>query len=229
MIKNETYKARRGNKLFIELSHGNKKLKENARVSFLVWNIPAVITCPFRTPHCEGACYARKAENQYPTTCIPARQRHFEMSKQDDFVERMIYTIETELDRPKHRGKKVVFRIHESGDFYNRAYAEKWLAIMRHFEGVKNLVFVAYTKSVVYFDGLELPENFKLLASVWDDTTVANWDIIKNNNFRIYTAYTEEALQVAIASGFSHCPCDDCANCGKCWNDFTNHIACLIH
>lgn len=226
--KRVTIKERENNPLFIKLSHGNKKLRENSRVSFLVWNIPAVITCPYRTPHCEGACYARKAENAYPT-CLPSRKRHFEISRGADFVQRMTYTIETELDRPKNKNKMVVFRIHESGDFYNRDYVEKWLMIMRHFEDVKNLVFVAYTKSVVFFDGVTLPENFQLLASVWDDTSVDNWEIITRNNFRIYTAYNAPALELAIASGFAFCPCNDCGTCGKCWNNFTSHIACKIH
>ena len=228
MIKNETFKSRTENKLFIELSHGNKKLRSNTRVSFLVWNLPAVVTCPHATDQCKTFCYAKKAEKAYPT-CLPSRQRHFDISRGADFVTRMIYTIETELQRPKNKTRKVVFRIHESGDFYNRDYAEKWLSIMRHFENVDNLIFVAYTKSVVFFDGVELPKNFRILASVWSDTSVENLDVIKKNNFRIYTAYSKQALAVAVASGFSFCPCEDCATCGKCWNDFTNHIACEIH
>lgn len=228
MIKNETIKSRTENKLFIELSHGNKKLRSNTRVSFLVWNLPAVVTCPHATDECKTFCYARKAEKAYPS-CLPSRKRHFEMSKQGDFIQRMIYTIQVELERPKNKNKKIVFRIHESGDFYNRDYVDKWLVIMNHFSHVDNLVFVAYTKSVCFFDGYKLPENFRLLASVWSDTTVANLDVIKKNNFRIYTAYNKPALDVALASGFSFCPCKDCATCGKCWNDFTNHIACEIH
>lgn len=226
--KKETIKSRTENPLYIGLSKGNKKLKDNERVSFLIWNIPAVITCPYRTVLCEHFCYALKAEIQYPD-CKPCRMRHFEISKQADFAARMIYTIETELMRPKNKNKNVVFRIHESGDFYNKAYVEKWLVIMNHFSDVKNLVFVAYTKSVRFFDGLALPDNFKLLASVWNDTKQSNLDIIARNNYRIYTAYAGEDLKKAIENGFSKCGCADCAKCGKCWNDFTYHICCEIH
>ena len=202
---------------------------ENERISFLIWNLPAVITCPDATAHCILECYARKAEIQYKDSCTLSRQGHFVMSKQADFVDRMTWTIETELKRPKNKGKKIVFRIHESGDFYNRDYVESWLSIMRNFEGVDNIIFVAYTKSVRFFDGVALPHNFKLLASVWDDTKQENLEIIRRNNYRIYTAYEGADLENALNAGYSKCGCKDCAKCGKCWNDFTYHIACEIH
>lgn len=224
----KTYKARTENALYIALSHGNKKLVPNARISFLIWNLPAVMTCPYATEHCKKACYALKAERNYPD-CLPSRKNHFDISRGSDFVLRMIFTISAELDRPVNKNKKVVFRIHESGDFYNAEYTDKWLEIMRYFENDKRIVFVAYTKSVKYFDGLELPDNFRLLASVWDDTTPENLEIIRWNNFRIYTAYAGEDLENALKAGYAHCPCDNCGTCGLCWNNYTNNICCEIH
>ena len=86
-------------------TNGNKKLRNTENVRFLIWNLPAVKTCPFRTPHCEKACYARKAERVYPQVA-PSRERNFEASQRADFIENMIYTIETELTRKKYAGKK---------------------------------------------------------------------------------------------------------------------------
>ena len=129
-----TYKARCQHAYFIALSHGNNKLKGNARVSFLIWNIPAVITCPFATDHCIEFCYARKSEKMYPDV-LPSRQEHFEITRDDQFVARMIYTICVELDRPINKNKKVVFRIHESGDFYNMAYVKKMARNYNLFQG----------------------------------------------------------------------------------------------
>ena len=174
----KTWTARKQSEFYLGLSHGNLKLKENKRVGFLVWNIPAVITCPFRTDHCTECCYALKAEIQHTNTCKPARARHF---------------------------------------------------VMDHFKDNDNIVFVAYTKSVKYFDGVKIPDNMRLLASVWDDTTAENLEIIKRNNFRIYTAYAGELLENALKSGFSFCPCKDCGSCGKCWNNYINNVACQIH
>lgn len=229
LTENKTYKARTMSPYFVSLSHGNKKLKENARVAFLVWNIPAVTTCPYRTAHCEALCYALKAENQYTKSCRPARQRNFELSRAADFVTSMIFTIYAELDRPANKDKKIVFRIHESGDFYNKQYVSAWLEIINHFSEDPRITFVAYTKSVVFFDGIDIPNNLNLLASVWDDTKESNLEIIRRNNFRIYTAFSKEDMQSAINSGFSFCPCKDCGSCGKCWNNFINNVACEIH
>ena len=224
----KTCKARENNELYINLSDGNKKLVQNSNISFLIWSIPAVITCPFRTALCEKFCYAKKAETAYPDV-LPARMRNLEISKSSDFVLRMIYTISVELERPKNKGKKIVFRIHESGDFYNLEYAKKWLEIMRYFEKDNRIVFVAYTKSVTYFDGVEIPKNFKLLASVWNDTTEKNLEIIARNNYKIYTAFKCEEMKKALKDGFVKCRCKDCATCGKCWNKSQKNICCEIH
>ena len=227
--KFKTCKARENSGYYLTLSKGNKKLKSNNRVAFLIWNLPAVITCPFRTHLCGDVfCYALKAERAYPT-CKPSRLKHLEQSKQDEFVLKMIFTIETELARPCNKGKKVVFRIHESGDFYSLAYAQKWLAIADYFKDDQRIVFVAYTKSVAFFDGVKLPANFCLLASVWADTTEKNLAIIKRNNFRIYTAYKGAELDNALKNGFTKCRCDNCAGCGLCWNNYVSNIACEIH
>ena len=223
-----TIKSREENELYITLSNGNKKLASNDQISFLIWNIPAKITCPCATKECIKFCYAGKAEAQYPD-CLPSRMTHFEMSKQENFVDRMIYTIDTELMRPSNKTRKIVFRIHESGDFYNKVYVEKWLKIMNHYKNNNKIVFVAYTKSVRFFDGLTLPKNFRLLASVWSDTKEENLEIIRNNNYRIYTAFNAEAMKQARKDGFSVCRCEDCATCGKCWNNRYKNIACEIH
>ena len=73
--------------------NGNKKLINTDTVRFMIWNIPAVVTCPFATEHCKHFCYARKAERVYPQV-LPAREKNLEESKSEDFVANMIYTIE---------------------------------------------------------------------------------------------------------------------------------------
>jgi hypothetical protein len=39
----------------------------------------------------------------------------------------MIYTIEKRLNSKAFNGRKAIFRIHESGDFYNVGYTRKWI------------------------------------------------------------------------------------------------------
>lgn len=202
------------------VSNGNKKLVSNSETRFVVWNLPAVTTCPYRTAMCEKACYALKAERVYPG-CRPSRERNFEESRKEDFVDRMTYTILKV--RKASNAKTVVVRIHESGDFYNKEYAEKWLAIINACKG-ENIKFIAYTKSFPYFDGIDLPKAFALRASVWADTKKEHLETISRNNWNIYTAVE----RFEVGDSFTRCRCADCATCGKCWKNYKD-IRCEIH
>ena len=211
--------------------NGNKKLRNTDKVRFMIWNLPAVKTCPFRTEMCEKSCYARKAERVYPSV-LPSRERNYNDSLQADFVDRMIYTIEKELATKKYKGKLTVFRIHESGDFYNLEYTEKWVRIAEYFENNPNIVFLAYTKSIIYFltAGLHIPNNLIVRASIWKDTDIKLTEL-SNKYFPIYTALTAEDMETERKNGhkFTVCECSDCANCCYCWNKSEKDIICKIH
>lgn len=213
---------------------GNRKLKNNNSVRFIIWNLPAQKTCPFATEHCKKFCYAKKAERVYPQV-FPAREKNYSDSLSADFVKNMIFTIETELNTNKYKNKKVVFRIHESGDFYNLEYAEKWVKIARYFEDNKNLVFLAYTKSITYFIncgyGLNFPNNFIIRSSLWDDTSADKVELTNCYNIPVYTALTLEDMgkERAVGHVFYKCRCEDCATCGLCWTKQAKDIICEIH
>lgn len=206
------------------ISEGNRKLKPNSKTAFLVWNLPAVKTCPYRTAMCEKACYAKKAERAYPQV-LPAREANLEATKSATFVDDMTDIIIAYARKSKK--EQIVQRIHESGDFYCKAYAMDWLEIARRVHADpagKRVVFMAYTKSVRFFDGVEIPEYFSLRASLWADTKPEEIEIILRNGFPIYTAvesFTE-------ADTFHQCRCSDCATCGKCWSGEPD-IRCEIH
>ena len=204
-----------------KMSRGNRKLVPNQDTAFLIWNLPACITCPYATEHCKKACYARKAERAYPQV-LPARLRNLEDSKRADFVERMTATIRNASERCKKA--HLIVRIHESGDFYNQEYADKWLAIAHALEDDARIVFINYTKSFPYFDGVALPSNFHIRASVWDDTRPEMLETIERNAWPIYTAVEK----FTDADTFHQCRCEDCATCGKCWSA-EPFIACEIH
>lgn len=212
--------------------NGNRKLRNTDSVRFLIWNLPAVRTCPFRTLMCEKSCYARKAERLYPQV-LPARETNYQMSLRDDFAEHMIDTIEYHLASKAFAGKKVIFRIHESGDFYNREYAQKWIDIARYFENDMRITFLAYTKSLKYmiecgYGKAKFPKNLIIRASLWDDTKQCERDIIAAYDMPIYTALTKREF-VAMGDKYARCDCADCANCGKCWDANNKRIACEIH
>ena len=215
--------------------NGNKKLKNSDKIRFMIWNLPAEKTCPFSTEMCRKSCYAKKAERVYPQ-CLASREKNLTDSMSDNFVENMIYTIETELSTNKYKNKHVVFRIHESGDFYNLIYALKWIEIAKYFENRANITFLAYTKSIVFFaysgyDTPDFPQNFVVRSSLWKDTAFDKLEMTYRYHFPIYTALSEKDMQIAKENGrkFYKCECIDCSNCRMCWNRTLNEIICEIH
>jgi len=205
----------------LNVSRSNKKLVPNEKTAFIIWNLPAVKTCPFATDLCKASCYAKKAETAYPSV-LPCRTKNFEESKKDDFANNMAYTI---LKIAKGcRKEEIIVRIHESGDFYNQEYTNKWYGVMALCSVDPRIKFIAYTKSFKYFNGKGERSYFSLRASIWADTKADQLAMIKANNWNIYTAvdkFTEKDT-------FTQCRCEDCATCGKCWGQ-ARDIRCEIH
>ena len=218
-----TFKANKESAEYMSVSEGNEKLQPTEKVKFLIWNLPAKTTCPYATAHCKKYCYAKAAERYDGPREM--RKRNLAASKKADFVEKMIFTIMANLDRPSYKAaEEIVVRIHESGDFYNKAYAEKWLEIARAFAGDKRVKFMAYTKSVRYFVGADIPENMTVRYSLWDDTKPEELAIAESMGLPIYTAvekFTNEPKK-------ERCGCEDCANCKKCWSAL-QMSKCEIH
>lgn len=218
----ELYEAMKANAVQkLNVSRGNTKLVSNDSVLFLIWNLPAKMTCPNKTHHCSIACYAIKAEKLYKD-CLPSRIRNLKESLNDGFTERAVYTILSALHNDR-KNRKIIVRIHESGDFYNQAYASKWLAVAEALKN-ENVTFICYTKSFAFFDGVKLPKAFKLRASVWDDTTAEDLETIRRNNWNIYTAVDS----FKKGDQFTRCRCSDCGTCQKCWRNYKD-IRCEIH
>lgn len=215
--------------------NGNKKLINNDKVRFMIWNLPAQKTCPFATEHCKAACYAKKAERVYPQV-LPSREKNYHDSLQADFVENMIYTIEHHLNSKAFKGKKALFRIHESGDFYSLEYTKKWVAICKHFEHDNRIEFLTYTKSIPYFIqayyGIPgFPNNLIVRSSIWDDTDQNLIALTQFHGFPIYTALSKQDIETEKKDGhsFFQCSCVDCGKCQACYCNKVKDIICEIH
>ena len=139
----------------------NKKLKKtsllnNARV--LNFSIPAYkdmngkTTCPF-AKDCIKYCYAKKGNYRF-SNVKKGQQKRYELTKTNNFIKIMNANIL--LERPTH------VRIHDSGDFYSIKYLNKWMQIAKD---NKDVIFYAYTKSIQFFKGLQLPKNLKIIFS----------------------------------------------------------------
>lgn len=205
----------------ITMSDGNKKLVPNETTAYQIFNLPAEKTCPFASPDCIKFCYAKKAERCYPE-CLPSRERNYGASLRDDFVPRMILALLKK--RKSCRKARLIVRIHESGDFYNADYVGKWLRIMRALEG-EDVVFIAYTKSFPFFDGLDLPSNFSLRASLDLSTSEAQRETAKRNAWNTY----EVVEKFAESYKGARCRCENCATCNLCISRNIKSIQCEIH
>lgn len=225
MTKKMTFKAAKESAKYITVSEGNKKLVPTKDTKYIVFNLPAIITCPYATEHCKMLCYALKAERCYKTARI-ARQRNYIDTMRPDFVERMIFTIEANLNRPGYKAaKKIIVRVHESGDFYSKRYAMYWCQIAAHFAGDKRVVFMAYTKSIEFFKGEDIPKNMVVRFSLWDDTDPEQAKLAEEMGLPVYTAvkaFTNETKR-------EKCLCENCSTCNKCWCKAIEMIKCEIH
>ncbi len=180
----------------LKISFGNKKLPK----SMMIFNLPAIITCPLKTPLCSKSCYALKAERLYPAT-LPARQHNLALVRKGLFKQLMIEAIAENY-------KKInIIRLHESGDFYSQSYLNDWFVVAREYP---ELTFYAYTKSF-HLTFKAKPANFVLIASL-DDTT----DKKRQNKFLRQARYFDNMFIIVNKKTKATCKAD-CNRCNICW------------
>jgi len=151
------------------LTYGNKKM------TIPIFSLPATKTCTGSTAYCRKYCYAKSAEEMYPSV-VAKRARSLKASKEKDFVERIVSGLNDVIFIP-------YVRIHESGDFYSQKYLEKWFDICGHFPNRK---FLAFTKSF-NLDFSNKPDNMALYYSIWCDTDMST---VPEGDNRAYTVVT---------------------------------------
>lgn len=213
--------------------YGNKKLAASDDIAFLVWSLPAVLTCPGATVECMKNCYARRDERF--TSVRSSRIINYLISKRNDFetilenaIRNQIYTRKGTL-RKRYQGKEIVFRIHESGDFYSDKYMLAWFHVAAKFP---EITFFTYTKSFAMYERnmSEKPNNFEVRASVWSDTTPEEIGTIARCGMSIYTAYDAAGVQNAVNNGATRCTCESCTKCGcACARRENKEIVTEIH
>jgi|TARA_R110000824_G_scaffold171397_4_gene348940 hypothetical protein len=115
------------------LAKGNTKLG-NSIYSF---NIPAMDTCPGKSPVCVILCYATRRRFKGGIVRA-AHARNLDDAKAVGFADKMIEEI-------KKKKPKVV-RIHAAGDFFGIRYIRAWIKIVK---ACPNVTFYAYTRSWV--------------------------------------------------------------------------------
>jgi hypothetical protein len=137
----------------------NSKIKKSEKRTFN-FGIPAyqsatgLKTCP-NAGACAKGCYALAGAYRF-SNVAQAFERRLTATQSEEFISLMIADID------KQRAERI--RIHDSGDFYNEEYLDRWIAIMKARPSVQ---FYAYTKMISMFKRRmsDMPSNFTLIFS----------------------------------------------------------------
>jgi len=189
----------------------NTKMKKSSQNGLVVvnWTIPAFLsqngfrTCP-QAGACAKGCYARSGTYLF-SNVRRAHESKLALTQQDDFASVMISEIDLWLK--KRSVKQLKIRIHDSGDFYDLAYVNKWLEVMRHFKSDFRVSFYAYTKQVKLFKQLTqlgaIPANFTLIYS-FGGKQDALIDVNTDRHSRVF-----ESIELLTQAGYVNGTIDD--------------------
>ncbi len=178
----------------------NAKMKRSSKRVFN-FGIPAFRsqtgfkTCPMAGA-CVSGCYAKQGFYVMPQVKA-AQETRLVVTQSPVFGALMALEIA--------KVKPEVVRVHDSGDFYSKAYAEKWIDIALAHPAVG---FYAYTKMVEMTKELKWPKNFTLIYSYGglEDKKIGGND----RNSRVFESL--KALKAAKYVDSSH---DDMVALGK--------------
>ena len=234
-MKKQSIKEQKENALFTPalIPSGNDKLKDfdnmetGERFRYAQVNTLARECCPWATEGCKAVCYATKGRHNC-SNVKDSRTRSFEETKRADFAESLLYTMNVYKQTKRYAENIMLFRIHESGDFYNMEYLLKWTKIWRETEGDMNTRYVFYTKSFPLF--LKLNDDDRALLnrmmeggqlsmnlSVDDTTSPAQWKkyVAMRKAYPLANTYTCTEDPDSVEHD-NICDCADCAKCGGC-------------
>ena len=224
--------------LYPKTSIKNKKLVPDKNHKFIIFNLPALVTCPYSTELCRKSCYAIKAERAYPNT-KRARYYNYDYTKDlNNFIVGMCITIDMYMNKKSYKNaERVYFRIHESGDIYSRDYLNAWFTIINYAKKYSNLYFNLYTKSMVYFTEpaeyyRRMYSNLIINISLWADSPAYTVERAHREKWDIYTAAEAADMPAALAApGCTKCRCANCASCALCLIPHKKPITkiCEIH
>jgi hypothetical protein len=195
----------------------NSKLKKTSKALGLrVFNfgIPAYksasgkLTCPM-ADECVKFCYAKKGAYIW-SNVQPAFENRYQLSKTNYFVGAMNDEIK--------RKKPDYVRVHDSGDYYSKAYLQKWIKIAIHNPDVK---FYSYTNMVDMILNTSLPSNYDIIFS--DSGKQKNLiDERKHRHTKIFTSTSD-----MLSAGYTDASAVDLM--ATRWFNKTNKVGLVFH
>lgn len=184
---------------------------ETAKHEYEKRDLDVSAVCGTCKGNCPG-CYAKK-ETRYTFTMIHyAENTLFAMSNP------VAYVADIEKQIYENGNTPELFRIHDSGDFFNLEYFTAWVEMIKKHPETR---FGAYTKEneIVENYGIDnLPENFSLQCSPWEGHCKPIGDLPQF----IYDDGTDPEI-----AKLPHCPAVDkngkrtgvtCKQCKYCYN-----------
>ena len=195
----------------------NSKLKKTSKeLGLRVFNfgIPAYksasgkLTCPM-ADSCVKFCYAKKGAYIW-SNVKPAFEKRYELSKTDDFVE----AINAEI----RKKKPDYVRVHDSGDYYSRAYLKKWIEVAIHNPNVR---FYSYTNMIDMMLKASLPDNYDIIFSdsgkqkhLINERVHRHTKIFSSHSDLVYAGYTDASAVDLYATR---------------WFNATNKVGLIFH
>ena len=188
----------------------NSKLKK-AKVYTVNFGIPALKTCPM-AKQCKDYCYANKGTYSWPVVKA-AYEFRYQLSKGNKFISEALKEL-------KSKRKLEAVRIHDSGDFYNEKYLNKWIEIAKE---MPEKTFYFYTKRVVMLKNYQaenkLPSNMIAIFSIGGSED-RHIDVNKDRHSKIF-----ESENDLIEAGYINATQDDTI----AWQSDNNKIGLVIH
>lgn len=137
------------------------------------FGLPAGVSCPGRTPFCDG-CYADSLEKVFTSMARLVADNYATLLAHGDDVSAltaelaaMVAEFDAEFNKALSKGRVTesdrIFRIHWDGDFYSLAYAQAWSRVIAMFPTVQ---FWTYTRSFDFVGPLADLPNLTLYLSV---------------------------------------------------------------
>ena len=158
---------------------------------------------------CVKFCYAKKGAYIW-SNVKPAFERRYQLSKTDDFVEAM--NAEIRKKKPDY------VRVHDSGDYYSRAYLHKWIAVANDNPDVR---FYSYTNMIKMFLNVPLPSNYDIIFS--DSGKQKNLiDEVKHRHTKIFQSSND-----LIRAGYADASSVDLM--ATRWFSDTNKVGLVFH
>ena len=195
----------------------NSKLKKTSKALGLrVFNfgIPAYksasgkLTCPM-ADECVKFCYAKKGAYIW-SNVKPAFENRYQLSKTDNFIEAM----NTEI----RKKKPDYVRVHDSGDYYSRAYLHKWISIANDNPNVR---FYSYTNMIKMMLNVSLPDNYDIIFS--DSGKQKNLiNERKHRHTKIFSSHSD-----LVSAGYTDASSID-LNATR-WFNKTNKVGLVFH